>query len=171
MAGEGGLEGRVKRYALKGYKESVLIGQGFGFGLAALVSRYIGKIGEYLSPVKNTLGYVFGPVVTAVSNFFGDQIGYLTSLYAYNKEKYSGVTGKTRFAKDAINTVGRHLPAYAITYPLAIGASTLLIASGLLPLWGALVAPWAIETGLTYAAYLYSTRDYRNQQALQTSKT
>lgn len=160
-----GLEGK-----LKGYKESVAIGQ-LG-GLAATAATIYGGlnypqlISNYIPGVAPLLGSTLGlGALAAASNFIGDQIGFATSLYAYNKEKYKGLNGKLRFIKDGFNLGIRHFGSYFITYPLAIAASTAAVATGLLTGPLAFILPYAAESAITGLGYIASTLGYRKKQA------
>ena len=154
---ESGLEGK-----LKGYKPSVIIGQ-LG-GLAAtyagvsnpqLISKYI----PALQPLTTSTTRLIG--LGALANFVGDQIGFATSLYTYNRDKYKGLKGKYRFVKDFGNLGIRHLGGYAITYPLAAAASYLAIATGFLTGALAITAPYVLESIITGLGYFFSTKRYR----------
>ena len=163
---ESGLEKK-----LEGYKESVVLGQGAGLAATYAGISNVDKIAKYIPGIDGLLNYnlnFFGksfnlglPVVGAALNFIGDHVGFAASLYAYNKDKYKGLKGKARFAKDFYNLSIRHLGGYAITYPLAIGASALALGTGLLTGALAVTFPYIIESVITGLGYLFSTKRYR----------
>mgnify|MGYP001586656958 CR=1 FL=1 len=163
MAQVDGLEGK-----LKGYEKSVLIGQlgGLaataaaiygGFSYPELIASYI-PFGQSL--VGSSLG-LFG--LGMVSNFIGDQLGFGASLYAYNREKYKGVSGKFNFIKDYFNLGVRHFGSYLITYPLAAGITLATLGTGLLTGPLAFIAPYAIESLITGLGYIASTLGFRRK--------
>lgn len=165
MEVEGGLEKKLKRYP-----EAVGIGQGVGLATTAAGVLNAEKFASYLS-IENLLtkSYnVFGynvtpglPVLAAAFNFIGDQIGFAASLYAFNRERYKGLKGKGRFINDFANLGFRHLGSYIISYPLAIAASTALIATGLFTGFVATMIPYVAESLITALGYIFSTRWYR----------
>ena len=165
MAQEGGLEKK-----LKGYNKSVAVGQ-LG-GLAATAGAIYGGfqypqlLSNYIPPVKpllNSSAGLFG--LGIVSNFIGDQLGTAASLYAFNRQKYKGLTGKFRFIKDYFNLGIRHLGSYLITYPLAGVATALALGSGMLTGPLAFVLPYIIESTITGLGYIGSTFGYRKKMA------
>ena len=154
---EGGLESK-----LKGYEKSVGIGQLVGLGATyagvsnpQLIASYL----PVLQPLTTTPTRLIG--LGALANFIGDQIGFAASLYAYNRDKYKGLKGKCQFAKDGFNLGIRHLGGYAITYPLAVAASYIVISTGLLTGALAITLPYVIESVVTGLGYLFSTKRYR----------
>ncbi len=164
---EGGLEKK-----LKGYKKSVAIGQLAGLGATAAgvfnadkIAGYFG-IEQLLNKSYNVFSYNITPglpILGAGLNFIGDQIGFAASLYAYNKENYKGVRGKLNFVRDFSNLSVRHLGSYFITYPLAIAASTALIATGLVTGAAATIVPYVAESLITALGYIASTMGYRKR--------
>ena len=119
-----------------------------------------------LNKSYNVFGYNVAPglpVLGAVTNFIGDQIGFAASLYAYNRDKYKGIKGKFKFVKDFSDLGIRHLGSYAITYPLAIAASTGLAAAGLLTGAAATILPYVIESIFTGFGYIFSTMGLRKK--------
>lgn len=170
MSEEGGLEKK-----LKGYKESVAIGQGVGLATtvagvlnADKVANYVPGIENLLNKSYNLFGYSLTPglpILAAASNFIGDQLGFAASLYAFNREKYKGISGKISFVKDGFSLGIRHLGSYLITYPLAIAASTALAATGILTGAAATIAPWILESLITGFGYIASTLGYRRKMA------
>ena len=184
---EGNLEDRVKHY-----KKSVGIGQLIGLGASTAAAFNLDKIASYAPGIDsilkynldfgaisqyspaignflgNNLGFLNGvnigaPLVIAGANFIGDQLGFAASLYALNRSRYKGLKGKLRFLKDFYNLGIRHLGAYAITYPAAIGLTALLTATGALTGPLALIAPYVIETLFTFAGYVFSTKGIRKK--------
>ena len=170
MSEEGGLEKK-----LKGYEQSVAIGQGVGLAATAggvlnvdKLTRYVPGIENLLNKNYNAFGYNIAPglpIIGAGLNFIGDQIGFAASLYASNSEKYRGVSGKINFVKDGFNLGIRHLGSYLITYPLAIAASTALAATGILTGAAATIAPYILESLITGFGYIASTLGYRRKMA------
>ncbi|MBI2101212.1 hypothetical protein HYT53_01250 [Candidatus Woesearchaeota archaeon] len=165
MAEEGGLEKK-----LKGYNESVAIGQGVGLAATAagvyggfsypeIISNYV-PFGRNL--VSSNLG-LFG--LGIASNFIGDQLGFAASLYSFNKEKYKGLKGKISFVKDGFNLGVRHLGSYLITYPLAGAVTALALGTGLLTGPLAFILPYAVESLITGFGYIASTLGYRRKMA------
>ena len=162
---EGGLEKKIK-----GYNESVAIGQlgGLaatagaiygGFAYPQLISNYVPAVKPLLS---SNLG-LFG--LGMISNFIGDQVGFGASLYAYNKDRYKGLSGKARFVKDYFNLGVRHLGSYLVTYPLA-GLVTLgALGTGLLTGPLAFILPYALESLITGLGYIASTLGFRRKMA------
>ena len=155
---------------LKGYKQSVAIGQlggpaataatiYGGFNYPELFANYIPAAKPLLS---SSLG-MFG--LGMISNFIGDQIGTAASLYAFNREKYKGIIGKFRFVKDYFNLGIRHLGSYFITYPLAGLATSIALGTGLLTGPLAFVLPYALESAITGLGYIASTFGYRKRLA------
>src|SRR3989338_2546036 len=168
MSEEGGLEKK-----LKGYEQSVAIGQGVGLAATAAgvlnadkLTRYVPGIENLLNKNYNAFGYNIAPglpIVGAGLNFIGDQIGFAASLYTFNSEKYRCVSGKINFVKDGFNLGIRHLGSYLITYPLAIAASTAAIATGFLTGFAATIVPYIIESLVTGSSYMLATRGYRKR--------
>ncbi len=165
MAQESGLEKK-----LKGYNESVAIGQlgGLaatagavygGFAYPNIIANYIPAVEPLLS---SNLG-LFGLGMAA--NFIGDQVGTAASLYAFNRQRYKGMSGKFRFAKDYFNLGIRHLGSYLFTYPLAGVATALALGTGLLTGPLAFVLPYALESTITGLGYIASTLGYRRKIA------
>lgn len=161
---------------LNGYKRAVAIGQ-LG-GLAATTAGVLNAekfasafgVENLLNKSYNVFGYnasIGLPVLGAAANFIGDQIGFAASLYAYNRSKYKGVKGKFRFVKDFSDLGVRHLGSYAITYPLAIAASTALISTGLLTGAVATIAPYVVESFITAIGYVLSTLGFRKKSYAQ----
>ena len=155
---------------LKGYKQSVAIGQ-LG-GLAATAAAIYGGfsypelLANYIPFVKPFLGSPLGLFgLGMISNFIGDQIGTAASLYAFNKQRYKGISGKFRFIKDYFNLGIRHLGSYLITYPLAGVATALALGTGLLTGPLAFVLPYALESTITGLGYIASTFGYRRKQS------
>lgn len=163
---ESGLEKK-----LKGYNESVVVGQGVGLASTYAGISNVDKVAKYIPGIDSLLNYnlnFFGksfnlglPVIGAALNFIGGQVGFAASLYAYNREKYKGMKGKLKFLKDNYNLGIRHLGGYAITYPLAIGASALALGTGLFTGAMAVTFPYIIESVITGLGYLFSTKRYR----------
>jgi len=88
-------------------------------------------------------------------------IGTFSSLYALNWKKYKGKFFS--FIKDGSNLGVRHLGSYLISYPLAIAAATVAIATGLLSGPIAAIAPYVIESVITGLGYFFSTKGYRKK--------
>ena len=165
MAQEGGLEKK-----LKGYNKSVAIGQ-LG-GLAATAGAIYGGlsypelIGSYVPIAKPLLSSNLGLFgLGMAANFIGDQVGTAASLYAFNRQKYKGISGKFRFIKDYFNLGIRHLGSYLITYPLAAAATALALGTGLLTGPLAFILPYALESTITGLGYVASTLGYRKKIA------
>lgn len=160
-----GLEGKLKEY-----NKSVAIGQLGGLAATAgatyLGANYPSLIANYIPGVKRFTDSALGLIgLGMVSNFIGDQIGFASSLYAFNKEKYRGITGKLSFLKDGFNLGIRHLGGYLVSYPLAAAASYLAITTGLLSGFWAVTVPYIIESVVTGLGYMASTLGYRKKQA------
>lgn len=163
MAEEGGLEKK-----LKGYKASVAIGQASGLASTYFGITNVGKIADYVPGIRSMANTVYGlPVIGAMANFIGDQVGFAASLYAYNRETYKGLSGKFSFIKDYASLGSRHLGSYLISYPLAIAASTAAIATGLLSGVLSTTVPYVLESLITGIGYMFSTRKYRERLAAQ----
>jgi len=165
MADIGGLEKK-----LKGYNESVAIGQlgGLAATTGAIYSgfQYPQLLASYVPAAKPFLGSTAGLFgLGMISNFIGDQVGTAASLYAFNKQKYKGISGKFRFIKDYFNLGIRHLGSYLITYPLAGVATALALGTGLLTGSLAFVLPYALESAITGLGYMASTLGYRKKIA------
>ena len=167
MSVEGGLEGK-----LKGYNQSIIIGQlgGLaataaaiygGFNYPELLTSYI-PFGQSL--VGSSLG-LFG--LGMISNFIGDHIGFGASLYAYNREKYKGLSGKVSFFKDYYNLGIRHFGSYLFTYPLAAGITLAALGTGLVAGPLAFILPYAIESIVTGIGYIASTLGFRKKTYAQ----
>ena len=163
MVEEGGLEKK-----LKGYNESVAIGQ-LG-GLAATAGAIYGGvtypniIASYIPAVKPLLSSNLGLFgLGMAANFIGDQIGFGASLYAFNKERYKGLSGKVRFAKDYFNLGVRHFGSYLVTYPLAGAVTALALGTGLLTGPLAFILPYALESVITGFGYILSTLGFRRR--------
>ena len=149
---------------LEGYNKSLAIGQ-LG-GLAAtyagvtqteFLSRYIPSVSGLASSSAGLIG------LGMISNFIGDQLGFAASLYAYNKDKYKGISGKLKFLKDGFELGTRHLGSYLISFPLAAAASYAAMATGILSGAAAVIAPYLIESAVTGFGYLFSTKKYREK--------
>ena len=174
MAKLSGLEERLKNYEFA-------VGLGQATGLAATVAGItnIDKIAGYfgfeqlLNKSYNVFGYNIAPglpILGAGLNFLGDQIGFAASLYAFNRGNYKGISGKFRFINDFARLGVRHLGSYAITYPLAIAASTALISTGLLTGGIAIIAPYVLESVITGVGYILSTLGIRKKSSDTASK-
>ena len=185
---------------LKGYKKSVAIGQLGGLAASTGAAFNLDKIASYVPGIENVLNYnidfgaisqyapgignflgtnlgflngvnIGAPLVIAGANFIGDQIGFAASLYALNRSSYKGLKGKSRFLKDFFNLGIRHLGSYAITYPLTIGLTSLLTATGILTGPLALIAPYVIESLATFAGYVFSTKGIRKNNPAESHAT
>ena len=170
---EENLEGK-----LKGYNKSVAIGQLGGLAATAAGVMNAEKVAPYLgleglmNKSYNFLGYNLAPglpVLGAVTNFIGDQIGFAASLYAQNRQRYKGIAGKFKFIKDGFELGVRHLGSYFVSYPLAIAASTALAATGIVTGGVATVIPYIVESIITGLGYMTSTKGYRKQMAANPS--
>lgn len=156
---------------LKGYNQSVAIGQLGGLATtvagvlnADRIAKYVPGVDSLLQKTYNAFDYTIAPglpILAAASNFIGDQLGFAASLYFFNREKYKGFKGKLRFVKDGFNLGIRHLGSYLISYPIAIAASTAAIATGFLTGFAATIVPYIIESLVTGSSYMIATRGYR----------
>ena len=165
-----GLENKLKGSyngitQVKKYNTSVAIGQGIGVAATyAGVSNAerIAKLVPGLESLTATTTGLFG--LGMVSNFIGDQLGFAGSLYAFNRERYKGISGKARFAKDYFNLGVRHFGSYLIAYPLAYLTTNFVLATGLLTGALAYTLPFAIvESVITGFGYILSTLRYRRR--------
>ena len=160
---------------LNGYNRSVAIGQLGGLATTAAgvfnadkIAKYVPGVEGLLNKSYNVAGYNFNlglPIFGAISNFIGDQLGFAASLYANNRERYKGFSGKFKFMKDGFNLGMRHLGSYFVSYPLAIATSTALAATGLVTGAVATVLPYIVESIITGFGYMRSTKGYRKQLA------
>lgn len=163
MAEEGGLEKK-----LKGYNESIAIGQVGGLVATAATiyggfnyPQLLASYAPFAEPLLYSSVGLFG--LGMISNFIGDQVGFGASLYAYNRERYKGMSGKSLFVKDYLNLGIRHFGSYFITYPLAGVITAAAIGTGLLTGPLAFILPYAVESLITGIGYLASTFRFRKR--------
>ena len=115
--------------------------------LGTLGSYAGGAIGAYLTNSYTKSPYLSAAVGSTVGDYLGYEAGFTPYWYLKNTERYKGLSGKVKFAKDwtsfSVKALALDAGAYLVNVPLAIGA-TYLTGS---PVLGTVLSGLAVDIG------------------------
>ena len=89
-----------------------------------VIGSYVGSAGlAYLTNLSTSRPYLSAALGSSVGDYLGYEAGFTPYWYLKNTDRYKGLKGKVKFAKDWTSFTVKSLPVELATYALSVPAA------------------------------------------------